>query len=312
MARAGAWLSCRGSGQEEKLMPRYTAAAEVETTVDEQAQAEEMAPELRERCDKVRKALAKAGPQDTRARYQLGELVKDAMTDEEKYGKKAVAQIAVSLGYDEKTLYRYAQVAKAWSLDELNELLKRSSKTDIPIGFSHLLEIAGIDDKRKRKKYVNQVLKEGLSVRELKVRITAERVASGEEPEIDTPKTLSGMRSASKNWLGRVRDWEERLLPALNEAPPPPEVRAKFEEMLEQQRELVKRLQNVNERLDSWLGAPPASAEQPTLKDAQEDELEEDDEAEASVDAEAHDHAQAEDEEEAEEEAAAPEQARTA
>ncbi|MDC0743210.1 DUF1016 N-terminal domain-containing protein [Polyangium mundeleinium] len=294
-------------------MPRNTAAAEVETTVDEQAQAEEMAPELRDRCDKVRKALVKAGPQDTRARYQLGELVKDAKTDEEKYGKKAVAQIAVSLGYDEKTLYRYALVAKAWSLDELNELLKQSSlKTGMPIGFSHLLEIAGIDDKRKRRKYVNQVLKEGLSVRELKVRITAERVAAGEEPEIDTAKTLSGMRSASKNWLGRVRDWEERLLPALDGAPPTPEVRAKFEEMLEQQRELVKRLQNVNERLDSWLGAPPASAEQPTLKDAQEDELEEDDEAEASGDAEAHDHAQAEEEDEAEEEAAAPEQARTA
>ncbi|MDC3985936.1 hypothetical protein [Polyangium jinanense] len=295
-------------------MPRNSAAAEVETTVDEQAHAEEMAPELRDRCDKVRKELAKSGPRDTRARHQLGELVKDATADAGKYGKKAVAQIAASLGYDEKTLYRYAQVAKAWSRDELNELLTQSSpKTDMPIGFSHLLEIAVLDDKRKRRKYVNQVLKEGLSVRELKSRIAAEFAPGGEEPEINTAKTLSGMRSASKNWLGHVRDWEERLLPALKEAPPPPEARAKFAEMLEQQRELVKRLQNVNERLDSWLGAPPASVERPALEDVQEDELDEDDEAEASGDAEAHDHAQAnEEEDEAEEEAAAPEQARTA
>ncbi|MDC0749998.1 hypothetical protein [Polyangium mundeleinium] len=302
-------------------MPRNTAAAEVKSTVDEQAHAEEMVPELRERCDKVRKALAELGPRDTRARYKLGELVKDAKADAGKYGKKAVAQIAASLGYDEKTLYRYAQVAKAWSLDELNELLKRSSVTDMPISFSHLLEIALLEDKRKSKKYINQVLKEGLSVRELKSRIAAEFAPDGEEPELNTAKTLSGMRSASKNWLGRVRDWEARLLPALDEAPPSPDVRAKFEEMLEQQRELVKRLRNVNERLDSWLGAPPASAERPTLEDEQvdEDEFEEeedDDEGGASEDAEAHEGAQADgeqaQEDEAEEEAAAPEQARTA
>ncbi|TKC98149.1 DUF1016 family protein [Polyangium fumosum] len=273
-------------------MPKSTATTEVESPVEEQVHAEEMAPELRNRCEKVRKALAKSGPEDARARYQLGELVKDAMADEEKYGKKAVHQIGLSLGYDEKTLYRYSKVAKAWPLDELNELLKQPyPKIGMPLSFSHLLEIAGVEDGRKRRKYVNQVLKEGLPVRELKSRITAESAPGRKGPESNTVKTLRGMRSASKKWLAQVQAWE-RLLPAPNEAPPPPELRERYQETLEQQRELIARLQRVSEKLGTWLGEPPDSRERPTL----EEDARDGEEAHEVEEAEFHEGAQVEEE----------------
>lgn len=274
-------------------MPKSTAATEVESPVDAQVHAEEMAPELRNRCEKVRKVLAKSGPEDALARYQLGELVKDAMADQEKYGKKAVHQIGTSLGYDEKTLYRYSKVAKAWPLDELTELLKqRSLKTGMPLSFSHLLEIAGVEDGRKRRKYVNQVLKEGLSVRVLKDRITAGSTpAGGGKPEINMAKTLSGMRSASKKWLAQVQTWE-RLFPALDENPPAPEHRETYVKTLEQQRELIASLQRVTEKLGSLIGEPTDSRERPTL----EEDARDGEEAHEVEEAKAHEGAQAEEE----------------
>jgi hypothetical protein len=94
---------------------------------------QKMSPELRTRCEKIRKLLAESGRKHTKARYQLGVLVNEIQVDPEKYVKRAVKQLAAALGYKEKTLYPYGAVASCWSPEELNELLEKKAVTGLPI-----------------------------------------------------------------------------------------------------------------------------------------------------------------------------------
>jgi hypothetical protein len=116
----------------------------------------------------------RGGPKDTKARYQLGALVKAAQDDPDKYGKRAVQQLATTLGYDKATLSRDRQIADHWSLKELSDLLRQKGVTGTPIGFTHLMEIARVKGKRRRQTCVEAVLGEGLSLRALKRRIGGE------------------------------------------------------------------------------------------------------------------------------------------
>ena len=88
-----------------------------------------MHPELRLRCDQVRTALAEVGPKDVRVRYGLGALVKEVREDASRYGKGAVRQMALSLGFGQKTLYRHATVASSFTVAELNDVLECKGST---------------------------------------------------------------------------------------------------------------------------------------------------------------------------------------
>ncbi|WP_434043943.1 MULTISPECIES: hypothetical protein [Sorangium] len=229
---------------------------------------QKMTTALRKECDKIREALASAGTDDAKARYRLGALVNTIQEDAEKYGKRGVEQLAVVLGYDKTLLYRHARVAACWSLKELSELLQRESVTGIPLSFSHLQLLATVTSSKKREKYVDVVLNQGLSVRKLK-RLLTPRVKPEAEASSSTPdaaRALRGLRVASENWLQRVKLLEAEILPALQSGPPPPEMLPEYQKTLAQQQELAEQLNKLMDVFRSWVEPEASDAAPPSRR----------------------------------------------
>ncbi len=111
--------------------------------------------------------LAEATGKDVRARYRIGRLIADVKLSEQRYGARAVKNLAAALGRDEATLYRFALVAEAWNEQELEILLERKTPHGEPLSFSHLVELAQVSNKTTRQEMLEFALCYGVSVREL-------------------------------------------------------------------------------------------------------------------------------------------------
>jgi hypothetical protein len=217
---------------------------------------QKMVPVLRKECDKIREDLAASGSDDAKIRHRLGALVNDIQDKPDRYGQRGVEQLAAALGYDKTLLYRHAKVAACWSVKELSDLLRRQSVTGLPITFSHLQLLATVTSPKKREKYLDAVLTEGLSVRDLKRRLEPVAKAETEESSStpDAARALRGLRVASETWLERVKLLEAEVLPALEGGPPTPELLPKYQQTLAQQQEFAERLSKLIARLSTWLG----------------------------------------------------------
>lgn len=77
----------------------------------------------RDRVPRARDLLAR-GADDLLARYELGALVAREMARDRKYGTRAVAALAASLGCSAVTLYRCARVASSFDRREFRRLLR--------------------------------------------------------------------------------------------------------------------------------------------------------------------------------------------
>ncbi|WP_437656776.1 hypothetical protein [Sorangium sp. So ce1182] len=228
---------------------------------------QDMTAALRRECEKLRADLASAGTDDAKARYRLGALVNTIQEDADKYGKRGVEQLARALGFDKTLLYRHAKVASCWSLKELSELLQSESVTGLPISFSHLQLLATVTNSKKREKYVEVVLNQGLSVRKLK-RLLAPR-AKPEAEASSTPgaaRALRRLRVASENWLQRVKLLEAEVLPALQSGPPPPEMLPEYQKTLAQQQELAEQLNKLMAVFRSWIEPEASDAAPPSRR----------------------------------------------
>lgn len=245
-----------------------TRRADETTSMTRAERALKMTDELHRRCEEIRKRLADVGRKDMQARHQLGVLVNEIQNDPDKYGRRGVKQLAAAIGYDEKTLYKYGQVASCWSAEQIEELSQQKGTTGLPISFSHLLLIATVEKKRRRDALVQAVLNKGLSVRDLKRQLEGQPSpdeAAGEGPVKSAATALRGLRATSENWLEKARRWEAEFLPALEQEPLTEDARRGLSETLAQQQELVERLRQVMERLRGVLEMPPAvpAAEEP-------------------------------------------------
>jgi hypothetical protein len=121
---------------------------------------------LQDKITVVQRLLAEADATEARTRHKVGEVVLDIRNSESTYGLRAVERMARALGRDKATLYHYAEVAAAWSAGDLEALLRRHNPHGQPLSWSHLVELAGVAPDR-RGDLVEQVLREGLSVRAL-------------------------------------------------------------------------------------------------------------------------------------------------
>ncbi|WP_438040210.1 hypothetical protein [Sorangium sp. So ce128] len=231
---------------------------------------QKMTTALRKECDKICEALAVAGTDDAKVRHRLGALVNAIQDDADKYGQRGVEQLAVALGYDKTLLYRHAKVAACWSPKELSELLRRESVTGLPISFSHLQLIATVTSPKKREGYIETVLAEGLSVRDLKRRLApaAARASRNQSLQPDAEHALRGLQATLETWTDRVDLLVTEVLPALGSAPPSPELRAKYEQALAQQQAFIERVSKLGAQIGAWLASGADDAQTEAQNDA--------------------------------------------
>jgi hypothetical protein len=126
-----------------------------------------MRPALRDACDAIGEALAKVGPEDVMVRWRLGALVRASQGAPNKYGNGAVNQIASRLAFSPATLYRFAKVADAWTLDDLSALLAMRGTNGLPLRWMHVVVLASVASHR-RDPLVQKALSEGMSPTALK------------------------------------------------------------------------------------------------------------------------------------------------
>jgi hypothetical protein len=108
---------------------------------------------LVERGEKI---LAKLNENEIASKYELGEIVRDAMAVS-RHGDYAVATLAKRWHLDADTLRIYATVVRVWPKDEFaRQAARRAGEGDkYRLSWSHFVLLAAIKDGRTRKSLIN-------------------------------------------------------------------------------------------------------------------------------------------------------------
>jgi len=177
---------------------------------------------LRERYVELKTLLAEATGKDVRARHRIGRLIADVKASEQRYGARAVKNLAAALGRDEATLYRFALVAEAWNERELEALLARRTPHGEPLSFSHLVELAQMASKADRVEMLEFALSYGVSVRELIEAIADTGKEEGSRPTDAVPSIDALLRRVASacDAVHRKIEVSERLLSQLDRSDP--------------------------------------------------------------------------------------------
>jgi len=131
---------------------------------------EKMSDILFEKYEAIRELQKKLNLREAEGKYDIGVLVAEVIKLENAYGARSVEKLTEALRHHHSTLRNYASVADTWEPDDFKALMKRKGKRGLPISFSHLVQISKIGDPAERDEWVDRVLNEGLSVRDLKKR----------------------------------------------------------------------------------------------------------------------------------------------
>ncbi len=171
---------------------------------------DEMNASLRRKYELMREMLSSSTADLVHSRHRVGVTILEIRNAPDKYGARAVSLVALALGRDETTLYRYGQVAVRWDAHQIAALMKRENVFGEPLSWSHLIELAGIDAKSRRDELTERALTEGLSVRELASMIhdpSSSRLREGESPSMTS--VLKAIFRVSESLLREAERWEE-------------------------------------------------------------------------------------------------------
>ena len=175
--------------------------------------------ELTQFCERARGLWVEAGRSEVGPRYQVAMIVR-AVKSESRYGKKGMKRLEETLEVDGSTLYRYAQVADAWSEEELNAIVTRRNTKSLALTWSHLEAIATETDRTRRTLLVEQALSESLSVRAIRqiVKPTSmkrRQTETAKSEDTNSPAGLLATLSAALDSIEQeARAWDQRHLKA--------------------------------------------------------------------------------------------------
>ena len=180
---------------------------------------EALTPGLRPVYESIRKLLAGATRDEARSRHQIGVLIGEVKNARDKYGARAVEQLASALGSNVHTLYRCAAVSECWSSTQLEALLRRTTPHGQPLSWSHLVLLAGVTPARRRAELLDKALEDALTMRELLV--LADTAGKGEargEGGGGGLVVLHRVVRASERWSHAAATMHEELLAELEGA----------------------------------------------------------------------------------------------
>jgi hypothetical protein len=141
---------------------------------------------LRAQCARIQELLRKAAADEVETRYEIGATIVVIQSDETKYGKRAVSQVSLEVGYSVATLYRYGAVARQWSPSEICELRDRLNTHGEPLLWGHLTELTRVPKTWRR--WSEKTLAESWSTLRLARELDAVTQNRG-EPEVDEEDT---------------------------------------------------------------------------------------------------------------------------
>ena len=193
---------------------------------------EGMPPLLKGQYERIRDRMGHGAREDARMRYDVGRIIAEVRRSEGIYGKGAVLLLATALGRDHTTLYRWANVAEAWSPAELEALLAKRDRLGQSLVWSHLVEIAQAPE-ATRDRWIEWVLAEAATAHLL---ATALRHGIGRARAAAVNKRFAGAPAGMK----RLAAHYERLVEC------PQRAKAldleELEQLIEDQQEVVERL----------------------------------------------------------------------
>src|SRR5207253_2283294 len=98
----------------------------------------------------IQNKLQKDSETSVMVRYEIGEMIDRVKGDDRKYGEAAIPQLAQALARKENELWAYHRLATAWTKLQIQKILAKKNVKGSPITYTHLLALAGIDNKKKR------------------------------------------------------------------------------------------------------------------------------------------------------------------
>ncbi len=129
----------------------------------------EMTPALRQCYKQISGLLAEADKSTITARHKTGKIIQDIMDadDSSKYGKDAAGQLALALDVPRQDLYRCKVFADTYSDSDVKKIVSQTTSGRRKIKWSHVDAIIRIQDDKLRRKMLDKVFKDDLSVRDL-------------------------------------------------------------------------------------------------------------------------------------------------
>jgi hypothetical protein len=132
-----------------------------------------MNAELSKKYELIKQLIKKAEHADIRNRYKVALHLRDVNQGDgqgQRYGNGAVREIATTLGWGKSTVHEYIQVAEAWNEEQLETVIKKGEACGQPLTWGHLCVIAAVADTEERGGLVDDTIRNGLSMQELKRR----------------------------------------------------------------------------------------------------------------------------------------------
>ena len=178
------------------------------------AKAKKSFPEaLVQQYETIRKLIAKADRQDVQNRYQIAVhcLAVREGDGSETYGTNAVQKLANKLGWSKTDVYDYASVALAWpDKTKFDELAARPDKFDKPLTWTHFRRIAVEKDAVKREQLIQDCLRNGWSVRDLKRQMEGAAAPNGSSDgtNLDS-KPIKGIAAVIHSYGSQVATFKQ-------------------------------------------------------------------------------------------------------
>jgi hypothetical protein len=103
---------------------------------------------------------------DVERRYKIAVECNEIRTDG-RYGENAVSRVAQHLGWSERKVGHYADVAATYNKNKFQELVSKTDKYGKPLSWWHYVELSQEPNGSRRRSLLSKTLRNGWSVREL-------------------------------------------------------------------------------------------------------------------------------------------------
>lgn len=224
---------------------------------------DEMSPALKKVADDFRQKEATASRGNLLLRYDMGVKVKVVIEEEAEYGANAVKQLANFLGRSETDLYDLRSVVTTFDRDEVKALGEREMSNGGHITIGHVMAIVRVKKAGDRKKLMDRVFAESLTVNALAAEVSAgyekaNKRSGGRKPS--KPKsTVAGVAQVAsrvQELNNRFAGWDETVFSAVADLSPDKIdkiVLEKAEKASEQLHALEENLQQYTGKFDKGI-----------------------------------------------------------
>lgn len=187
---------------------------------------ETMPKAWKERADKALSLRDQLVEANIMTRHALGEIVRELVGDERRYGESAVPNLAIVLGERANFLWECRQFAMTYSSDRIEQLMLSCQGSGWKLSWSHFERLSSEDlDAKTRRELELVTVRRRLSVSELVALIQQKKGKRGNNKAGRAPlpprNPLMGMEQMSKSsiaFLNRTAIWDTGIFEALENA----------------------------------------------------------------------------------------------